>query len=103
MATTCRLAVRDDPQHPFSGLLGARRRGTIHPARRGLRAGWLGADLCCGVRVVSKTYELRTARGARHMVFDTLDSARERRDRVAGRIPLQIVEVITTTQERVIV
>lgn len=51
---------------------------------------------------MTRTYELRTARGARHMVFDTLDGARERRDRVASRIPLQIVEVTTTTQERVI-
>lgn len=48
------------------------------------------------------SYELRTRRGARHMVFDTLASARERRDRMAPRVPLDIVEVITTVKERVI-
>ncbi len=48
------------------------------------------------------TYELRTKRGAPHMIFDSLASARERRDQVADRIPLEIVKVIVTRQEQVV-
>jgi hypothetical protein len=51
---------------------------------------------------MSKTYELRTRRGARHMVFDSLASARKRRDYMHPRVPLDIVEVITTVHERVV-
>ena len=39
------------------------------------------------------SYELRTRRGARHMVFDTLASARERRDRMSA--PEKVALAIT--------
>ena len=52
---------------------------------------------------MTRTYELRTPIGKRpHMTFETEDAARRRMEQVANRLPLELVEVITTRQERVI-